>query len=254
MFKKSAKGNISIVVGIVILAVIIIISVSIFAISKNHNQSNSSYNIEYEYNGSATKKAKLKRKDIATVMVDEKEYDLTKTLRELGIGVDKLTEIKSEQIVEYEKLKAKADETYYIMYNDYSKAISISDEEICETVTLKAGQTVKCWFYEGNGSFGTGTIVNNSNSDKNILDCNIESWKNLYVVKNAGSLNGLKIGETTRDEVLSKYKKYAIEDNYSTALYIECEDGSKVSFSFHDEDSTVANPETIKYISIELKY
>lgn len=251
MFKKSAKGNVSIVVGIIILAVIIIISVSIFAISKNHNQSNSDYDIEYE---SATKKAKLKRKDIATVMVDEKEYDLTKTLRELGIGVDKLTEIKSEQIVEYEKLKGKVDETYYIMYNDYSKAISISDEEICETVTLKSGQTVKCWFYEGNGSFGTGTIVNNSNSDKNILDCNIESWKNLYVVKNAGSLNGLKIGETTRDEVLSKYKKYAIEDTYSTTLHIECEDGSKVSFSFHDEDSKVANPETIEYISIELKY
>ena len=67
-------------------------------------------------------------------------------------------------------------------------------------------------------------------------------------------MNGLAIGESTRDEVIKKYKKYAITTEYSDDVLIECKDGSKVNFQFHDESSTVSEQGTICYIDIEFKY
>lgn len=67
-------------------------------------------------------------------------------------------------------------------------------------------------------------------------------------------MDGLAIGESTRDDVIKKYKKYAITSEYSNNVELECKDGSTVTFKFHDEESTVSDPDTISYIDIKLKY
>lgn len=253
--KRNKKGFSPIILGIIILAVIVIISVVIFATSNNNKSSSNNYDSSYDYEEEISNKKKLNRKDISTIVDNEKEYDLTKTLRESGISVSELNNVKEEQIVEYNELKNKSEENRYIMYYDFTNSIDVNDGEISNTVTLKPGQIVECWFETKDADlFGSGAIINNSNSNKNILDCNVQNWKNIYVVDGAGTLNGLAIGESTRDEVIKKYKKYAITNEYSDDVLIECKDGSKVSFTFHDEESTVSEPGTICYIDIELKY
>ena len=253
--KRNKKGFSPIILGIIILAVIVIISIVIFATSNSNKSNGNDYDSTYNYEEDMSSKKKLNRKDISIIVDNEKEYDLTKTLRESGISVSELNRVTEEQIVEYGELKNKSEETRYILYNDYSDSIDVNDEVLSNSVTLKPGQIVECWFEtEDSDLFGSGAIINKSNSNKNILDCNIQSWKNIYVVDGAGSLNGLAIGESTRDEVIKKYKKYAITTEYSDDVLIECKDGSKVSFRFHDEESTVSEPGTICYIDIEFKY
>ena len=253
--KRNKRGFSPIILGIIILIAIIIISIVIFAASNNNKSSSSYYDSSYDYGEEKSNIKKLNLKDVSTVVYDENEYDLTKTLREAGISVGKLTDISSEQVVEYDELKNKAEETSYMWYNEYSDTIDINDEDICNNVTLKPNQVVECWFETADSSnFGSGIIVNNSNSNKNILDCKVQNWKNIVVVKGGGSLNGLLVGESTRDEVIKKYKKYAITNDFTDNVELECKDGSKVSFRFHDEDSSVSDPGTICYIDIELKY
>ncbi len=252
--KANKRGFSPIILGIIILAVIIIISIIIFTVSNNKSSSNN-YDSSYDYEEEFSNKKKLNRKDISTIVVEEKEYDLTKTLRDSGISVSELNYVKEEQIVEYNELKNKSEENRYIMYSDFAKWIDVNNSEISNTVTVKPGQIVECWFEtEDEDFFGSGAVINNSNSNKNILDCNVESWSNIWVVKGGGSLNGLSVGESTRDEVIKKYKKYAITNEYSDDVLIECKDGSKVTFRFHDEDTSVSEPGKISYIDIELKY
>lgn len=261
--KKNKKGFSPIILGIIILVVIIIVSIAIFAASNSNNSNKSDYDSSFDYEDEMLNKPQLNRKDISKIVVDEKEYDLTKTLRNLGISVDSLRMLSTDKIVEYEELKGKTTKVsdgYWrtkdnsISYYESSDWLNINDENICNSVTLKPGQTVNCHFYaEETMYFGTGSIVNDSNSNKNILDCNIQSWKNVWIV-GGDSLNGLAIGETTREEVIKKYKKYVITNEYSDDVEIECKDGSKVTFRFHDEDSSVSNPGTISYIEIELQY
>lgn len=253
--KRNKRGFSPIMLGIIILVVIVIISIVIFASSNNNKSSSGDYDSTYDYEEEMLSKKKLNRKDISTIVVKEKEYDLTKTLRELGIGVSKVSRIKEEQIVEYDQLKNKSEENRYIRYYDITNSIDVNNSDISNTVTVKPGKIVECWFEtEDSGLFGSGAVINNSNSNKSILDCNIESWSNIWVVKGGGSLNGLSIGESTKDEVIKKYKKYAITNEYGDNLELECKDGSKVTFKFHDEDSGVSDPGNISYIEIELKY
>ena len=252
LFEKKKKRPTGL---IIIIAVIVIISIVIFATSNSNKSNSNNYDSSYDYEEEMSSKKKLNRKDISTIVVEEKEYDLTKTLRESGISISELNYVKEEQIVEYNELKNKSEENRYIMYSDFAKWIDVNDSEISNTVTVKPGQIVECWFEtEDEDFFGSGAVINNSNSNKNILDCNIESWSNIWVVKGGGSLNGLSVGESTRDDVIKKYKKYAITNEYSDDVLIECKDGSKVSFSFHDEESTVSELGTIERIRIELKY
>ena len=233
--EKNKKGFSPVVLGIIILVVIIIISIVIFAISssKNATNKNSSSSSTYTSSSDSEEKDKIDIKDVSTIVYEEKEYDLSKTLRESGITVDNVDGIEADSITQFEELRNNADDSDVIYY-ETSEVMYVNSEKIANSLTLKPGATLRCNFKIGKDTFGSGQIINSSSSDKNILDCNIKNWVN-YQINDDISLNGLGLGNSTTDEVIKKFKKYAVLDNDGSNVALNCKDGSVVIFDIDEE-------------------
>jgi len=228
------------------LALIVVLIVAIgggayyFLVADNGENANI---IEEKEKNTAKTNSKISKKDISVIEIDGTKYDLTKTIRDLGIEIDDVNDVTSDDISNFNELKNSDD----VSFDDEDQTMDIYDD-LCEDVIVKAGQTIECRFDD---KFGGGEIRNTSNKDKSILDCNITNWYNFYTTVGGGSLKGLEIGKSTEEDVVSKF-------GGTSGYSYTCEDGSSVNFRYHDEYSINAVGKeylgTIKSINIELEY
>ncbi|MBE5821695.1 MAG: hypothetical protein E7311_03795 [Clostridiales bacterium] len=236
---KKKNGITMLVLILIAIFAILVVACIIKAVTNNNDKDNNDYDYDVNDDGyyledeefleEENKYKKISKKDISVITIDGVDYDLTKTPRELGISISRLNEVKEIDVKDYQTIKDQInndeisglvrDTQEYIDLLGY-ETIDIVEEKAIENIIVEPNTVIDCNF---NLSFGYGAIKNNSNTPKNIYDCDIVYYHNVYVTEGT-SLGNIHVGVTTEEEI----KKI-----YGTS-YIDGEDGSELKFYFND--------------------
>ena len=235
---KNRNGISKVVIIVIAVFAILVVACIIKALSGNDsNKQKRKYienmkknNEEYSSMTDDNNYKKITKKDISIVTIDGKDYDLTKTPRELGISIDSVSDGTSEKIENYEEIKEKIIEDIQKYDGNIEEDVALrvfessgmlsSQDEIIKDIILKPNSSIRVEF---DLSIGKGKIKNNSNTPKNIYDCDIVEYSNIYITGGT-ALGNIEVGKTTEEEIDAIYG----------SSYIDGEDGSKLSFSMKD--------------------